>query len=114
MAKSKLSTPDWIKEGFDSPQDYAKAHGLGKKKSAKEEKVFKLRLCPKCGSDNVNVVLSGNDSGDVEDEDSISNGKEVGEWECKKCKWHGKKVEEKEVTEDEFMKYLDEHGEEVA
>jgi hypothetical protein len=111
----KLSTPDWVKEGFDSKVDWEKKNKMGgKKKSTKAEKVFKLRICPKCGSDNVNVVLSGNDSGDVEDEDSISNKKEIGEWECKKCKWHGKKVEEKEVTEDEFMKYLDSKGEEVS
>jgi len=110
----KLATPDWVKEGFDSKADWEKKHGVKKDKKTGGGKVFKLRICPKCGSDNVNVVLSGKDSGDVEDEDSISDGKEVGEWECKKCKWHGKKVEEKEVTEDEFMEYLDKKGEEVA
>ena len=109
----KLSTPDWVKEGFDSKADWEKKHGFGKKGKTEEGKVFKLRICPKCGSDNVNVVLSGNDSGDDE-EDSISETKEVGEWECKKCKWHGKKVEEKELTEEEFMEYLDKKGEEVA
>ena len=56
----KLATPDWIKEGYDSPQAYAKAKGSKvAKKKVGEEKVFKLRICPKCGSDNVNVVLSG-------------------------------------------------------
>ena len=110
----KLATPDWIKEGYDSPQEYAKAHGKTIKKKSVVEKVFKIRLCPKCGSDKVNVVLSGNDSGDIEDEDSISKGKEVGEWECKKCNWHGKNIEEKEVTEEEFMEYLDKRGEEVS
>jgi hypothetical protein len=41
-------------------------------------------------------------------------GKGAKEWECKKCKWSGKNIEEKEVTEDEFMEYLDKRGEEVA
>jgi hypothetical protein len=101
----KLATPDWIKEGYDSPQEYAKAKGKGKssaKKSKGEDKVFKLRLCPKCKSSDVMVVLTGEE------------GKGAKEWECKKCKWAGKNIEEKEVTEDEFMKYLDEQGEEVS
>jgi ribosomal protein L37AE/L43A len=112
MKKSKLATPDWIKEGYDSPEAYAKAKGIKGKK--KEEKTFKVRKCPECGSYDVSVVLSGNDSGDVEDEDAIPEGKATGEWVCKKCKWKGKDVEEEELTEDEFMKYLDEKGEEVA
>ena len=106
MAKSKLATPDWIKEGFDSPQEYAKSKGskggkVAKKKSS-DEKTFKLRLCPKCKSDNVNVVLTGEE------------GKGAKEWECKKCKWTGKNIDEKELTEEEFMKYLDSKGEEVS
>ena len=105
MAKSKLSTPDWIREGFDSKADWEKAHGLGKKKKG-AEKVFKLKVCPKCGSYDVNVVLSNLDS-----EEESNTGKM---WECKKCKWKGKDVDEKEVNEDEFMKYLDEKGEDVS
>ncbi|MEK6913788.1 MAG: hypothetical protein AABW47_03915 [Nanoarchaeota archaeon] len=98
----KLATPDWIKEGYDSPQAYAKAKGgkSGKKKT--DEKTFKLRLCPKCKSDNVAVLLTGEE------------GKGKGEWECRKCKWTGKNIDEKELTEDEFMEYLDKKGEEVA
>lgn len=96
----KLATPDWVKEGFDSKADWEKKHGM--KKEKKEGKVFKLRLCPKCGSDNVNVVLIGEE------------GKGTKEWECKKCKWTGKNIEEKELTEQEFMEYLDKKGEEVA
>ncbi len=111
MTKSKLATPDWITEGFDSKADWEKAHGAGKKKKT-EEKTFKVRKCPKCGSYNVNVVLSGQESS--EDEEESSAKKVVGEWECKKCGWTGKDVEEEELTEDEFMKYLDENGEEVA
>jgi hypothetical protein len=102
MAKSKLATPDWIKEGYDSPEAYAKAKGgkSGKKKEA--GKTFKVRRCPKCKSDNVNVVLTGEE------------GKGAKEWECRKCKWVGKDIKEEELTEEEFMKYLDEKGEEVA
>jgi ribosomal protein L37AE/L43A len=95
MAKGKLSTPDWIKEGFDSEADYNKAKGIDKQK--KSGKTFKIRECPKCGSDGVAVVIG-----------------EVGMWECKKCRWKGVGVVEKELTENEFMKYLDEKGEEVA
>jgi hypothetical protein len=98
----KLATPDWVKEGFDSKADWEKKHGASKNKKVGKEKVFKLRLCPKCGSDNVMVVLTGEE------------GKGAKEWECKKCKWTGKNIEEKEITEDEFMEYLDKRGEEVA
>lgn len=100
MAKSKLTTPDWIKEGFDNPEEYAKAKGI--KAKNKGGKTFKIRKCPKCGSNKVNVMLTGEE------------GKTAREWECKKCGWHGKDIEEEELTEDEFMKYLDEQGEEVA
>lgn len=97
----KLATPDWIKEGYDSPQEYAKAKGKSVKKKT-EEKTFKIRRCPKCNSDNVNVILTGEE------------GKGKGEWECKKCNWTGKNIDEEELTEDEFMIYLDKKGEEVA
>ncbi|MFQ5531841.1 MAG: hypothetical protein ACE5ES_04460 [Candidatus Nanoarchaeia archaeon] len=103
--KSKLSTPDWIKEGYDSPAEYLKAKGLDKPEK-KAGKTFKIRKCPKCGSDDVGIILSGSDS-----EEASSTGKE---WECRKCKWNGSDVEEQELSEDEFMKYLDERGEEVA
>lgn len=102
MAKGKLATPDWILEGYDSPQEYAKAKGIDKKK--KEGKVFKIRECPKCGSDDVGVVISGSDSEE-------GGGKE---WECRKCKWNGKNIKEKELSEEELMAYLDKKGEEVA
>ncbi len=97
----KLSTPDWIKEGYDSPKEYAKAKGIKDKKKA-EGKTFKIRKCPKCGNNKVNVVLTGEE------------GKTAKEWECKKCKWHGKNIEEEGLNEDEFMKYLDENGVDVA
>ena len=89
--KSKIKTPDWILKG-EEEEAPKKAKG----------KTFKLRRCPKCGSDNLQIVLTGEE------------GKGSGEWECKKCGWTGKNVKEDELTEDEFMKYLDEKGEEVA
>lgn len=104
--KSKLSTPTWILEGYDSPAEYEKAHGGSGKSGKKSGKVFKIRECPKCGSDEVGIVLSGSDS-----EEDSDTGKQ---WECRKCKWTGTNIKEKDLTEDEFMKYLDEKGEEVA
>lgn len=103
MAKSKLSTPDWITEGFDSKADWEKAHGI---KNEKKIKTFKIRECPECGSDDVNVVISGSDS-----EEESNTGRE---WECHKCKWKGTGINEKELTEEEFMKYLDEKGVDVV
>jgi len=94
MKKSKLSTPDWIKEGYDSPEEYAKAHGVkAKKKTA--GKTFKIRECPKCNSDDVCVVLTGEE------------GKKADNWECKECKWAGKDINIKELSEDEMIEYLD-------
>ena len=101
--KNKLKTPEWILEGYDSFKDYQKAKGISEKK--KQGKIFKIKECPKCKSDDVGVVLSGKDS-----EEESNTGKE---WECRKCKWKGKDIITKELTEDEMMKYLDEKGEEV-
>jgi len=101
--KLKLTTPTWILEGFDSEEDYEKSKG-GVKKEKKKGKTFNLRRCPKCGSDDVGVVLSNSDS-------ETGGGKE---WECRKCKWKGANIDEQELTEDEFMKYLDDKGEEVS
>lgn len=83
--KSKIQTPDWILKGEEPPK--------GKKKG----KTFKVRRCPKCNSDKIEVVIG-----------------EVGNWGCKACGWKGKKPKEEELDEEEFMKYLDEKGEEVA
>jgi DNA-directed RNA polymerase subunit M/transcription elongation factor TFIIS len=104
MAKSKLKTPDWIIEGYDSPEAYAKAKGKSTEK--KEGKTFKIRVCPKCGSDDVGVALSNLDS-----EEESNTGKQ---WECRKCKWIGSNIKERELTEDELMAHLDKKGEEVA
>jgi ribosomal protein L37AE/L43A len=93
--KKKLETPEWIIKGFDSPEEYEKSKGLKNKK--KSEKIFNVRRCPKCNSDEVNVKIG-----------------ELGIWECKKCKWEGKDVNKEELNEEEFMKYLDNKEEEVA
>ena len=100
--KNKLATPEWILEGYDSEDDYNKAKGLDKKKKA--GKTFKIRECPKCKSDDVGIVLSGSDS-----EEGGGD-----QWECHKCKWTGKDIVKKELTEDELMKYMDEKGEECC
>jgi hypothetical protein len=102
--KSKLSTPEWILEGYDSPEEYEKSKGVESKK--KTGKTFKIRECPKCESDDVGLVLSNSDA-----EEAEGTGKN---WECRKCKWVGKDIKEKELTEDELMKYLDDKEEEVA
>ena len=101
MAKeSKLKTPDWILKGGKKP-DKKKEGPAGVSFGVK---TFKIKECPKCKSDDVGIILSGSDSEE-------GGGKE---WECHKCKWAGAKIIEKELTEDEFMKYLDEKGEPVA
>jgi len=84
--KSKIQTPDWILKG-----------GEDEKPKKKKGKTFKVRRCPECNSDDVGVVIG-----------------EVGLWECRKCNWKGTKVNEEELDEDEFMKYLDDKGEDVA
>jgi len=106
MAKQgKLSTPQWILDGYDSEEEYNKKKGIKSKKKS-DEKTFKIRECPKCKSDDVGLVLSESDT-----EEESNTGKE---WECHKCKWHGINVIQKELTEDELMKYLDEKGVEIA
>jgi DNA-directed RNA polymerase subunit M/transcription elongation factor TFIIS len=103
--KSKLKTPDWIIEGYDSPEAYDKAKGKSSS-SKKQGKTFKIKVCAKCGSDEVGVSLSNLDS-----EEESNTGKQ---WECRKCKWIGTNIQEKELTEDELMEHLDKKGEEVA
>ncbi len=100
VKRNKLKTPEWILEGYDSPEEYEKAKG--KKTEKKKGKVFRIRKCPKCGSDDVKIVL-GNEEG-----------KKADEWECDKCRWKGRNIKEEEFSEEEFLKYLDEKGEEIA
>jgi len=75
-----------------------------KTKSNKKEKTFKLRRCPECESDDVGVVISGEES----------KGKSKGQWECHKCNWKGADINEIELSEEEFMKYLDDKGEDIS
>jgi hypothetical protein len=84
--KSKIKTPSWILNGDDA-----------EKPKKKKGKTFKVRECPECGSDDMGVVIG-----------------EVGLWQCRKCDWKGVEVKEREFDEEEFMKYLDEKGEDVA
>lgn len=80
---SKIQTPDWILKGKEKPKTKAKAG-----------KTFKIRICPECKSDKVGVVLG------------TEEGKGMGEWECHKCKWKGRNIEEVEMNEEEFIKNL--------
>jgi len=97
MAKNKLSTPAWIMEGYGSEADYNKAKGIGTKKKTGE--TFKVRKCPKCNSFDV-VVITEEEA--------------VGLWRCGKCAWKGRDVAWEELTEEAFMKYMDDKGESVA
>jgi len=83
-----------------APKDFL----LKSLQGAKNERTFKIRECPECGSDDVGLVLSNSDAEE-------GGGKE---WECRKCKWKGANIVKKELTEDELMKYLDSKGEEVC
>lgn len=98
--KNKLATPAWIMEGYDSEEEYNKKKGISSTK--RKGKTFKIRECPKCGSDNVGVIISGKE------------GKGTKGWECHKCKWTGYDIKEEEFTEDELMKYMDKKNEGVA
>jgi len=94
--KSKLTTPEWILKGYGSKEKYEEAKGISLDRKAK--KAFTLKLCPKCESEKMQVILYEN---------------KKTKWECKKCGWSGTQIKEKNLTEDEFMKYLDEKGEEL-
>ena len=58
-------------------------------------KTYKIKICPECGSSKVSVVLTGEE------------GQKVDEWECKSCKWHGRTVDEKTLTADEFLEHIE-------
>lgn len=102
MAKKKgIKTPEWITQGYNSEEEYKKAKGISSSGSGnkKKGKTFKIKECPECESDNVAVVV-GQDKKD--------------EWKCNDCGWQGKEITEKELSEEEFLKYLDEKGEPIA
>lgn len=92
--KTKLQTPAWILEGYNSEAEYNKKKGISKEK--KTGRTFKIRECPKCKSDDVAVLLVGEE------------GKKADNWECKKCKWTGKNIIQKELSENELIEYMDE------
>ncbi|MDP2672814.1 MAG: hypothetical protein Q8O84_03310 [Nanoarchaeota archaeon] len=92
MPKNKLKTPDWILKGGKKP-DKKKEGPTGVSSGVK---TFKIKECPKCKSDDVGVMITG---------EECKGGK--CDWECRKCKWRGANIIERELTEDEFMKYLD-------
>lgn len=62
-----------------------------------KEKKFKVKLCPKCKSDDIGLAIGGN----------------VGLWECRKCGYRGVGIIEKEMTENEYFNYLDSKGVEL-
>lgn len=102
----KLTTPDWILKGKPKPKtekasSTTSSSKIGQSKEKLNEKkkpgkTYKLRVCPKCGSDDVGVMLVGQE------------GKRADNWECKKCKWNGKDIAEKEISEDDFLKRAEE------
>ncbi len=117
--KSKISTPEWILEGYDSKEEWEKAKGRKSasksassgqsekerkiKKSGKHkkgEKNFTMKKCPQCGSYNIGVVLSGKD---IEEESSTGK-----EWECHQCGWKGEDPIREEVSEAELIKLSEE------
>lgn len=75
---SKLKTPEWILQGKEKP------------KKKKAEKIFKIKRCPECNSEDVGVVVGE---------------EKKGEWQCRKCKWKGNNIKEIEINEKDFMKY---------
>ena len=88
--KSKLSTPAWILEGFNSEAEYNKKKRIKNKPKAKAGEEFYVKVCPQCRSKDVNVVIG-----------------EVGAWECKKCNWKGRSIEEEAVLEEEYFKIIE-------
>lgn len=89
----KLETPEWIREGYDSKADWEKAKGIKGKKTGSGKK-YKVKACPKCGGTEVKIILGQEE------------GRGKSEWECKSCKWKGKNIEEKEMSDQEFLEHM--------
>ncbi len=65
-------------------------------KKTKKERTYKIRECPECKSDSVNIV--------------VGRGGRKKDWECKKCSWKGQNIIQKELSQEKFLSYLDEKG----
>lgn len=99
--KSKIQTPEWITQGYDSPEAYAKSKGKSSsKKKVVNGKTFNIKVCPECESDDVGVIIGKEE------------GKGGGDWECRSCGHISRIFNEKELSEDEFLEYLDRKDEE--
>jgi len=63
-----------------------------KSKKPIKEKKFVIKFCPNCKSKDVGVMIGG----------------KIGMWECHKCGFRAPGFPEIEVSEEEFLKGLDE------
>lgn len=88
-----MKTPDWILKGYDCKADWEKAQG--KQPDARKCKTYKIKVCPKCKSSRVHVVLVGEE------------GKKADKWECSKCKWVGRDIQIEELPEEEFLEKME-------
>lgn len=52
-----------------------------------KKKEYSLKVCPKCGSNDIKVVLNA-----------------IGLWECN-CSWKGRDVMHKKISKKEFIKF---------
>lgn len=66
---------------------------MGKLSTGK--RTHRVKKCPKCGSTEVFIVLIGEE------------GKKAENWECRACNWKGRSIEEKELSENEFLEHLE-------
>jgi len=110
MKKPKIKTPEWVLKGYNSEKEYLEKTGKGKSSIKLKGRTFKIKKCPKCKSRDIKVVLTGKEGSEEDDSTTSfasSQSKGKGEWECKKCKWRGKDILEEEVSEDEFLEYLE-------
>ncbi|MFA6022731.1 MAG: hypothetical protein WC781_01445 [Candidatus Pacearchaeota archaeon] len=68
------------------------------KPKTKKEKKFIIKYCPRCKSEDVAIAI----------------GERVGVWQCRKCKYKGIDFTEKELSEEEYLAYLDKQGFELG
>lgn len=60
------------------------------------KKKYKLKKCPKCGSNSVSVVIG-----------------EIGLWQCMSCTWDGENIETVKVTEKEYLIFSEQKNGEI-